>query len=237
MIQKVKMLLYQPNNGYCYNSDSILLYGFITQFNPKGKLLDVGVGCGIVGLLVGRDFPTVQLEGAEKQAIYAEFARRNASINGIGYTLHEGNFLKLGGHGTYDWIISNPPFYHEGSARSENEMLHQARYNVHLPIEPFVSKISKLLKSNGEAIVCYDARQFVPLCSGFESRGLRVCNVQFVHSKRDRPSTLVMIHVKKNSKSLANILPPLIMFEEGQYTHAVEAIYEKAKVHSIKCPI
>jgi tRNA1(Val) A37 N6-methylase TrmN6 len=46
-----------------------------------------------------------------------------------------------------------------------------------------------------------------------------------------------MIHVKKNSKSLANILPPLIMFEEGKYTPAVEAIYEKAKVHSIKCPI
>ncbi|MDO9208145.1 MAG: methyltransferase, partial [Sulfuricurvum sp.] len=46
------MLLYQPDGGYCYNSDSILLYGFIAQFNPKGKLLDVGAGCGIVGLLV-----------------------------------------------------------------------------------------------------------------------------------------------------------------------------------------
>ncbi|MGZ5207907.1 MAG: tRNA1(Val) (adenine(37)-N6)-methyltransferase [Sulfuricurvum sp.] len=231
------MLLYQPNGGYCYNSDSILLYGFIASFTPKGKLLDVGAGCGIVGLLVARDSPSLTLESVEKQSIYAEFARRNAQINGIGYTLHEGDFLELGGHGTYDWIVSNPPFYHEGSSRSENEMLHQARYNIYLPIEPFVTKISKLLKSNGEAIVCYDARQFVSLCSAFESRGLRVVDVQFVHSKRDRSSTLVMIHVKKNSKSLVNVLPPLIMFEEGQYTPAVQAIYDKAKVHSIKCPM
>ncbi|MDP3464940.1 MAG: methyltransferase [Sulfuricurvum sp.] len=231
------MLLYQPDGGYCYNSDSILLYGFITQFNPKGKLLDVGAGCGIVGLLVARDFPSLTLESVEKQSIYAEFARRNAQINGIGYTLHEGDFLELGSHGTYDWIVSNPPFYHEGSARSENEMLHQARYNVHLPIEPFITKISKLLKSNGEAIICYDARQFVQLGSAFESAGLRVVDVQFVYSKSDRPSTLVMVHVKKNSKSAMNILAPLITFENDHYTPAVQAIYDKAKAHSIKCPI
>ncbi|MDO9207283.1 MAG: methyltransferase [Sulfuricurvum sp.] len=231
------MLLYQPDGGYCYNSDSILLYGFIAQFNPKGKLLDVGAGCGIVGLLVARDFPSLTLESVEKQSIYAEFARRNAQINGIGYTLHEGDFLELGGHGTYDWIVSNPPFYHEGSARSENEMLHQARYNVNLPIEPFIIKISKLLKSNGEAIICYDARQFVQLGSAFESTGLRVVDVQFVHSKSDRPSTLVMVHVKKNSKSAMNILAPLITFENDHYTPSVQAIYDKAKAHSIKCPI
>lgn len=231
------MLLYQPDGGYCYNSDSILLYGFITSLSPKGRMLDVGTGCGIVGLLVARDFPNMSLEAVEKQPLYAEFARRNAQINGISYALHEGDFLELGGHGSYDWIVSNPPFYHEGSARSENPMLHQARYNVHLPIEAFVTKISKLLKSSGEAAICYDARQFVQLCSAFEGVGLRVVDVQFVHSKHDRPSTLVMVHLKKNSKSAMNVLFPLITFENDSYTPAVQAIYDKAKAHSIKCPI
>jgi len=232
------MLLYQPDGGYCYNSDSILLYGFISRFAPKGKMLDVGAGSGIVGLLVGRDFPAVNLEGSEKQPLYAEFARRNAQINSIGYTLHEGDFLEHTPHGSYDWIVSNPPFYNEGSARSENPILHQARYNIHLPIDAFVTKISKLLKSSGEAAICYDARQFAELCSAFESRGLRVVEVQFVHSKSDRPSILVMIHVKKNSKSALTVLPPLITFEEeGRYTPAVQAIYDKAKAHSIKCLI
>jgi len=41
------MLPYQPENGYFYNSDSILLYGFIAQLNLKGKVLDIGAGCGI----------------------------------------------------------------------------------------------------------------------------------------------------------------------------------------------
>lgn len=231
------MLLYQPDSGYCYNSDSILLYGFISRFIPKGRMLDVGAGSGIVGLLLGRDFPGITLEGSEKQPLYAEFARRNAAINHIEYTLHEGDFLELGNHGSYDWIVSNPPFYHENVSRSDNPILHQARYNVHLPIEPFMSKISKLLKSNGEAAICYDARQFVQLCSACERAGLRVVEVQFVHSKEDRPSTLVMLHLKKNSKAMLNVLPPLITFSEECYTPAVQAIYDKAKAHSIKCPI
>ncbi len=231
------MLLYQPDGGYCYNSDSILLYGFISRFAPKGKMLDVGAGSGIVGLLIGRDFPNITLEAVEKQPLYAEFARRNAAINKIGYTLHEGDFLDHTPHGSYDWIVSNPPFYHENVSRSENPMLHQARYNVHLPIEPFIAKISKLLKSHGEAAICYDARQFVQLCAACSLSGLRVVDVQFVHSKSDRPGTLVMLHLKKNSRSLLNVLPPLITFEGERYSPAVQAIYDKAKAHSIKCPI
>lgn len=231
------MLLYQPDSGYCYNSDSILLYGFISRFAPKGKMLDVGTGCGIVGLLVARDFQDVVLEGSEKQSVYAEFARRNAQINKIGYTLHEGDFLELAGSHVYDWIVSNPPFYDEGSSRSENPMLHQARYNIHMPIEAYAKKIAKLLKPKGEAAICYDARQFVQLGSALESAGLRVVDVQFVHSKSDRSSTLVMVHLKKNSKSALNVLPPLVTFEDDSYTPAVQAIYDKAKAHSIKCPI
>jgi len=231
------MLLYQPDSGYCYNSDSIFLYGFVSRFEPKGKMLDVGAGCGIVGLLLGRDFPAIELEAVEKQSLYAEFARRNAQINGIGYTLHEGDFLEMEGVHRYDWIVSNPPFYHEGSSRSENPMLHQARYNIHMPIDAFARKIARLLGPKGEAALCYDARQFSQLCCAFEGAGLRVVDVQFVHSKSDRPSTLVMLHLKKNSKSPLNVWPPLVTFAEDGYTPEVQAIYEKAKAHSIKCPI
>jgi tRNA1(Val) A37 N6-methylase TrmN6 len=151
--------------------------------------------------------------------------------------LHECDFLEFSDQKGYDWIVSNPPFYHEGSARSENAMIHQARYNVHMPIELYAQKIAKLLRPQGSAVICYDARQFAQICSAFETVKLRVVDVQFVHSKSDRPSTLVMFRVKKNSKSAMNVWPGLITFENDQYTPAVQAIYDKAKAHSIKCLI
>ena len=61
------MLFYQPDSGYRYNSDSLFLYDFISSFKPRGRMLDVGAGSGVVGLLVARDNPKVHLESVEKQ--------------------------------------------------------------------------------------------------------------------------------------------------------------------------
>ena len=55
------MLLYQPLNGYCYNSDTHFLFNFICKNlekykNISGELLDIGSGSGILGLLVAKKF-------------------------------------------------------------------------------------------------------------------------------------------------------------------------------------
>jgi tRNA1(Val) A37 N6-methylase TrmN6 len=46
-----------------------------------------------------------------------------------------------------------------------------------------------------------------------------------------------MIHATKNSKSATTVLAPLVTFENEHYTQEVQEIYNKAKAHSIKCPI
>ncbi len=232
------MLLYQPENGYSFNSDSIFLYGFILSLKLSGKVLDVGAGCGILGLLCARDFPHINLVGVEKQSIYVEYARKNASINEIDYDIRELDFFDLDGHGSYDWIISNPPFYREGAARSNDPALHQARYNVHMPIDRFATKISKLLRSRGEVALCYDASQAGLLLHALESVGLRALKVQFVHSKAHKEAHLVLIHAKKGSSSLMKIEPPMITYDiDGIYSPLIQKIYDRAKAHSIKCQI
>jgi tRNA1Val (adenine37-N6)-methyltransferase len=229
------MLLYQPQVGYCYNSDSIFLYDFISSFKPRGKMLDVGSGCGVVGLLVARDNPKVDLQAVEKQAAFVEYATINARVNKIDYTIHQGDFLDLEETQKYDYIISNPPFYHEGATRSEDEMLYHARYNINLPLESFFKKVSRLLKPNAHFIFCYDATQFFLICAALDKVKLRVVDVRFVHPKKERGASLVMLHVRNGSKSLMKVLPPLISFEGNEFSSEVQEIYKKASTQSIKC--
>ncbi len=229
------MLLYQPQVGYCYNSDSIFLYDFISSFKPRGKMLDVGSGCGVVGLLVARDNPKVELEAVEKQAAFVEYATINARVNKIDYTIHQGDFLDLDETQKYEYIISNPPFYHEGATRSEDEMLYHARYNINLPLEHFFKKVSRLLKPNAHFIFCYDATQFFLICAALDKVKLRVVDVRFVHPKKERGASLVMLHVRNGSKSLMKVLPPLISFEGDAFSSEVQEIYKKASTQSIKC--
>lgn len=231
------MLLYQPESGYCYNSDSIFLYDFISSFKPKGKVLDVGAGCGIVGLLVARDNEKVKLEAVEKQEAFIHYAKTNARVNKIEYTLHEKDFLELEDNNKYEYIISNPPFYHDGATRSGNEMLFNARYNINLPIKEFFKKVSRVLKPKAHFIFCYDASQFGLICAELQKVKLRVVDVQFVHPKIDKKASLVMVHARNSSKSLMKVWPPFISFEDNEFSHQAQKIYKKASTQSIKCQI
>ena len=231
------MLLYQPELGYCYNSDSIFLYDFISSFNPKGTVLDVGAGCGVVGLLVARDNPKVELEAVEKQDIFAHLATTNARVNKINYKLYQLDFLEMNENKKYDYIISNPPFYPSKSTKTTNEIISTARYNVHLPLEDFFKKVSKILKPHSHFIFCYDATQFGIICAELDKVKMRVVDVQFVHPKEDRVASLVMIHARNGSKSLMKIWSPFINFDGNQISDEAKIIFAKAKTQSIKCQI
>ena len=231
------MTLYQPESGYCYNSDSVLLYDFISSFKPRGRVLDVGAGCGIVGLLVARDNLHVELEAVEKQDVFVEYATHNARVNNIKYKLYKEDFLALHVEEKYDYIISNPPFYPDGAVKSDDEMLKIARYNSSLPMASFFKKVSQLLKPKSHFIFCYDVTQFGLVCAELAKVNMRVVDVQFVHSKIDKAASLVMVHARNSSKSLMKVWQPLIHFEEDKVSLHVERIYEKAQTRSIKCQL
>jgi tRNA1Val (adenine37-N6)-methyltransferase len=231
------MLLYQPESGYCYNSDSIFLYDFINRFKPKGRILDVGAGCGVLGLLVARDNENVSLEAVEKQLAFIHYAKTNARVNKIEYMLHECDFLDFVSDTKYDFIVSNPPFYPEGVQKSENEMLFHARYNVNLPLDLFFKKVSQILNPHSHFIFCYDATQFGNICVELEKVKMKVVDVQFVHPKIDRTASLVMIHARNGSRAQMQVLPPFISFDGMGQSEQAQDIYKKAKTQSIKCQI
>ena len=231
------MLLYQPESGYCYNSDSLFLYDFISSFKPKGRVLDVGAGCGIVGLLVARDNPKVTLEAVEKQDAFIEYSRHNARVNKIEYRLHTCDFLDLEVDEKYDYIISNPPFYPEGVTKSDNAMLFNARYNSNLPLNDFFKKVSRVLKPQSHFIFCYDASQFGEICIALDKVKFKVVDVQFVHPKSDKVASLVMIHARNGSKSRMKIWEPFFSFIDGEASPKAKKIYANARTQSIKCQL
>ncbi len=231
------MTLYQPESGYSYNSDSLFLYDFISRFNPKGELLDVGAGCGIVGLLLGRDFKTVNVYGVEKQEHFIKYAQKNAQVNEIKYKLFQSNFLELEEQKKYDFIVSNPPFYPEGVQKSEDAVLLNARYASNLPLDDFFKKVSRLLKPHSHFIFCYDPTAFSDICTAINRVKMRICDVQFVHSKENKNASLVMIHARNGSKSMMKVLNPLIVMSENEYTQKIKEIFLKTDTQSIKCQL
>jgi len=228
------LYLYQPTKGYAYNSDSIFLYDFITSFQPKGALLDVGCGVGIVSLLLTRDFK-IATTVIDKQEIMLKYARHNYALNDLDAHVCLGDFTQFSSEKKFDFVISNPPFYDSNVTQSENKHLNIARYAHHLPIEPFISKVKEVLKPRGRFIFCYDAKQVDRLLYTLKEYKINPEVLRFVHSKIDRDSKLVMISARMNSKSLMKIMPPLIVFDNtSTYTKEAKDAFIKAGTNSIK---
>ncbi len=236
------MFLYQPQNGYCYNSDTHFLYFFICENlrkfkNIKGDILDIGSGSGILGLLLARDYEKLSLHQCEIQKSFSFLSAKNAQINHINTCLYEGSFLEQDFDKDFDICVSNPPFYSASVIKSENTNKKIARYNDNMPLEQFCEKSAKILKANGKLFFCYDVKQINEILLCLKKYKLNVESLQFVHPKEEKEASLVLVYARKDSKSLLKVFPPLVMFEGGKFTSKVNKIYEKSSTYSIKVDI
>lgn len=237
------LLLYQPQNGYCYNSDTHFLFNFICKNleiykNIKGELLDIGSGSGVLGLLVAREYEKLNLNQCEIQKSFQFLSQKNSEINNIQNTLHKGSILEYEFDKSFDYIVSNPPFYHSDVIKSENQSLKIARYSDSMPLKDFIFKTAKILKTGGKFFFCYDAKQLDNIVKYIDDTHLNIESLQFLHPNTQKEASLVMVYARAGSKSPLKIHPPLIMFENnGEFKEEVNKIYEKCSTHSIKCEI
>ena len=237
------MVLYQPTNGYCYNSDTHFLYNFIIENlkkykNIKGELLDIGSGSGILGLLVAKEFEKLRLNQCEIQKMFQFFSKKNSITNNIDSNLYEGSFSNIEFDKRFDICVSNPPFYHSDVIKSDNESLKIARYNDSLPLEEFIKKTASILNSEGKFFFCYDVKQINQILLLLNKYKFNLEALQFVHPKVSKDATLILVYAKRNSKSLTKILKPLVVFDEkNEFSSEVQEIYKKSSTHSIKVDI
>ena len=225
----MQTLFYQPKNGYCYNSDTIFLYSFIKTKGVFGKLLDVGSGSGVLGILLKRDFPKIELVSVEIQKEFHNLTLKNSEINNIQNQNYNIDFLKTNFINEFDFIVSNPPFYRSSVIQTENLNINIARYNHHLPLEPFFQKVAKALKPRGYFIFCYDPKQFQEIAKTLSKYKLQIERVRLVYPTSSKSASLAIIETRKNSKSDLIFEPPLINFSDE-----VKKIYKSANTYTIK---
>ncbi|MDD3342673.1 MAG: methyltransferase [Sulfurospirillaceae bacterium] len=231
------MLLNQYEKGYRYNSDTLLLYDFIASFHPKGYLLDVGCGCGILGLLLKRDFPALLVSLLDIQEQNCTLSFDNAKQNAI--SLEEiicGDFLTTIFHKKFDLIVSNPPFYHKGVVKSENLSLSISRHSSYLPFDQFAHKVTKTLSNKGYFYFCYDAKQIDHVMKALLEHKLNVEDLCFVYPKSTKEASLVLVRARKNSKSLCKVHPPLFIYDHEVFSPRVQAIFNHSHTQSHTCP-
>jgi tRNA1Val (adenine37-N6)-methyltransferase len=151
----------QPPDGYRFSEDSVLLAEF-APVSMEGRALDLGCGCGVVGLealVKGRlrgitDFYFAELKDYFRPFLTAnlERAKRELSSNMALRAMFRDwrELTTLDFEGPLDYICCNPPYTPKGRGRMSGDgKISSARTEAHGDLRSLIKASSKLLKDGG----------------------------------------------------------------------------------------
>ncbi len=224
--------LAQLSQGYRYNSDSLLLADFILKSGIKNKIFDVGAGCGIVGILLKKNIPNLNLSLIDVQKENIKLIHQNLKQNNIQASVFYGDFIEFNKDERFDFIVCNPPFYRQGAYKGKNKHKNISKFQDYLPLSAFINMSNSILKPNGVLYFCYEALVLDEICSILENKKIKLTKICFVYTHKDKQAKLVLIQAKKGVKSPCEILPPFFVYENEILSKQMQEIHSRFRLKS-----
>jgi len=225
------LILRQPERGYRFSIDSVVLAGFAAPL-CRGAVLDLGTGCGVLLLLLSRLVPGMLAgTGVDLQEEPIDFARRNFRDN-----CPDGRLTAVSGDfrgplpgiepGSFDLVVSNPPFGRTGHGRRNPDPGKEtARHEVTCPLPDLFSTASRYLSADGRFafILPYARLPEIGPCASKE--GMRLELLRTVHPRDGAPPSRVLCAAVRGGSGDPRRLPSLSLHGGAEkYCPEVERI-------------
>ncbi len=235
IIPGTDLKIIQNRKRFSYGTDAIFLSSF---GRPKGLVLDIGTGTGIVALrLWGRNRAGIEkIYGVEIQDVVAEMAKRSVALNGLEDKLEvlHMDLKDLGdkfGRSSIDTIYTNPPYMKSGGALlNGDENFSISRHELKASLEDIVRVASDLLKPNGRFYMVHRPNRMVDIIYYMRKYRLEPKYIRLVQPRRDKSPNLLLIEGVKHAKEELKFYDPLIIYEDnGDYTQELRELYYGAE--------
>ena len=219
-------------NGYtlqiyegCFplSTDSMVLSHF-TKLPKNARVLDLGAGCGTLGLLLCAKDDTCRVTGVELSESAHLCALENIAQNNLQSRMESicGDLRSIQLHpGSFDCCVSNPPYFTGGPAAK----LSAARREDSCTAHQLFHAAAKSLKYGGDFFIVHRPERLAELCACGTSVGLEAKRLCLLRHKEGGAVALVLLQFRKGAK-------PGLVWEElclhdrnGNPTDAYRHIY------------
>ena len=217
-----RLKLIQSRNGYRFSIDAILLADFVT-IKKDDVVVDLGVGCGIIPLILLLTKPIKYAVGIEVQADLASQTARNAALNDFKNKLDVilGDMkdppLKAN---SADVVVCNPPYRKKDSGRINPDPQRAiARHEILASLDDVLYAARFILRSKGRLAMIYPAERFGDLIVRLRKFEMEPKKFQVIYPSMTSNAKLTLIEASIRGKSGLKILPPIIDQGDFSITH------------------
>ena len=209
------------------STDSIALSGFV-RLPKQAKVLDLGSGCGTLGLFLCANDPSCQVIGVETDESAHNMAQHNIAVNGLDSRLTSicadlrtvPTFMKPG---SFHICVSNPPYF---SAGPKSKSHANARHETLCTLEELFQTAAWAIRYGGDFFLVHKPNRLAELCACATSHKLEPKRLQLLRHRPDDPISLVLLQCRKGAK------PGLIIEEEClQNTDGTPSDYYRRLYH------
>jgi tRNA1Val (adenine37-N6)-methyltransferase len=225
--------LYQKTNGYRFSIDAVLLADFVRKTKPS-RIIDIGSGSGIIGILLAMKYPCSRIDMVEIQNDLYALGRKNIALNKCekrvsafhGDVNDLVNIPEICPH-SYDIAVSNPPFRVPDTGRiSPYDEKAIARHEISLRLPALIKALHYLLKPKGYAYIIFHPSRLDEVFGVMKTHRIEPKRARFVHPDPLTESKMVMIEGIKAARPSMKIEPPLFIYTKHGYTDEVSMILE-----------
>ncbi|TIH14728.1 methyltransferase domain-containing protein [Marinifilum sp. JC120] len=210
--------LTQPDSGFRFSTDSLLISSF-ASVPSKARVLDLGTGSGVIplGIMLLHPNKGLTITGLEINPEMVAAAEENVEKLGFADEIGivEGNVCEpdFAPAGSYDLVVSNPPYRSEGRGRAcPDDSRNKARFEVDCDLDAFVATASRMVRNRGRVCFVFLAERLTELVNSFTRHKLEPKRMKFIHGRVDSPSKVVMIEAVKGGKPGLILEAPVVLF-------------------------
>lgn len=223
--------VYVQSPHFLLGTDSILLADFVRPQSRRHGL-DLGCGGGILMLLLKTRLPELCMEGLEILPEAADIARENLRKNFPGEIpcVRTGDLRNCRTYysaGSFDFLVSNPPYFAAGSGRSAPEAGRAlARSEAVCTLEDFCRACAYLLPTGGSVSLVYRAERLAELCTALCAFHLEPKRLRFILNQADSAPKLFLLEARKDAAPGLRTEPNLICRNaDGSDSAEIHRIY------------
>ena len=209
------------------STDSMALAHFV-RLPRNARVLDLGSGCGTLGLLLCSQDAGCQVTGVELDPAAHEAALENIRRNQLQSRMHSicGDLRRVSecfAPGSFSCCVSNPPYFSGGPA--SRTIPAARREDCCTPGELFRSA-AWALKYGGDFFLVHRPFRLAEIMVTLSALRLEPKRMRLVYPFADREPNMVLLEARRGAKSRLSVEKPLIVFRSpGVYTDEITDIY------------
>ena len=197
------------DSAFPLSTDSMALAHF-ARLPKNAKVLDLGAGCGTLGLMLCAKDPNCTVTGIELDTAAHEAALDNARRNQIENRLTSicaniADLPSLTAPGSYSCCISNPPYF---SAGPQSKTVPFARRDDHCDMETLMTAAAWALQYGGDFFLVHRPERLGELCACAAAHKLEAKRLCLLRHRIGGPVTLILVQCRKGGK-------PGLLWEEA----------------------